>query len=127
MPAMLAVIWVFFCPRIATVPERPQSFRCCSLSFSITATLAVGILLVLIPGHAPICPWARGGPAGGIASVPVFRSDGPPGNVARQPSLPASCFYLGMGRFIVRYRIQAFIVTLWSDAGVSWRILARHS
>ncbi|MFO1460432.1 MAG: ATPase [Verrucomicrobiota bacterium] len=111
MPAMLAVIWVFF----ALVSPQFLSARNLSMlliELSITATLAVGILLVLIPGHTDLSVGAGAGLLGGIASVLVFRF-GWPAPAALLVSLIAGfLLYLGMGRFIVRYRIQAFIVTL---------------
>ncbi|MBL9173755.1 MAG: hypothetical protein JNL10_09495 [Verrucomicrobiales bacterium] len=111
MPAMLGVIWIFF----ALVSPQFLSARNLSMlliELSITATLAVGILLVLIPGHTDLSVGAGAGLLGGIASVLVFRL-GWPAPAALLLSLGVGLLlYLGMGAFIVRYRIQAFIVTL---------------
>lgn len=111
MPAMLGVIWVFF----ALVSPQFLSARNLSMlliELSITATLAVGILLVLIPGHTDLSVGAGAGLLGGIASVLIFRYGWPAPAALLLSFFTGLLLYLGMGRFIVRYRIQAFIVTL---------------
>ena len=111
MPAMLAAIWILF----ALLSPQFLSARNLSMlliELSITATLAVGILLVLLPGHTDLSVGAGAGLMGGISSVLVFRH-GWPAPAALLLSLAVGLLlYLGMGYFIVRNRIQAFIVTL---------------
>ena len=111
MPAMLAAIWILF----ALLSPQFLSARNLSMlliELSITATLAVGVLLVLLPGHTDLSVGAGAGLMGGISSVLVFRH-GWPAPAALLLSLAVGLLlYLGMGYFIVRNRIQAFIVTL---------------
>jgi D-xylose transport system permease protein len=82
------------------------------IELSATATLAVGVLLVLLPGHTDLSVGAGVGLTGGIASVLVFQHGWP------APAALALSFVCGvvlwslMGLFIVRNRIQAFIITL---------------
>jgi D-xylose transport system permease protein len=111
MPAMLLGIWVLF----ALLSPQFLSARNLSMlmiELSATATLAVGVLLVLLPGHTDLSVGAGVGLTGGIASVLVFQHGWP------APAALALSFVCGvvlwslMGLFIVRNRIQAFIITL---------------
>jgi D-xylose transport system permease protein len=111
MPAMLIALWVMF----ALLSPQFLSARNLSMlmiELSATATLAVGVLLVLLPGHTDLSVGAGVGLTGGIASVLVFKHDWP------APAALALAFVCGvvlwslMGLFIVRNRIQAFIITL---------------
>ena len=111
MPAMLLGIWVLF----ALLSPQFLSARNLSMlmiELSATATLAVGVLLVLLPGHTDLSVGAGAGLTGGIASVLVFQHGWP------APAALALSFVCGvvlwslMGLFIVRNRIQAFIITL---------------
>ncbi|MBN8246450.1 MAG: ATPase [Verrucomicrobia bacterium] len=111
MPLMLAAIWILF----AVLSPQFLSARNLSMlliELSFTAALAVGVLLVLLPGHTDLSVGAGAGLTGGIASVLVFRY-GWPAPAALLLSLAVGLvLYWGMGWFIVRNRIQAFIVTL---------------
>jgi D-xylose transport system permease protein len=111
MPALLIALWVMF----ALLSPQFLSARNLSMlmiELSATATLAVGVLLVLLPGHTDLSVGAGVGLTGGIASVLVFKHDWP------APAALALAFVCGvvlwslMGLFIVRNRIQAFIITL---------------
>ena len=110
MPAMLLGIWVLF----ALLSPQFLSARNLSMlmiELSATATLAVGVLLVLLPGHTDLSVGAGVGLTGGIASVLVFQHGWP------APAALALSFVCGvvllslMGLFIVRNPIQAFIIT----------------
>lgn len=111
MPAMLLGLWILFAilsPQFLS----PRNLSMLMIELSATATLAVGVLLVLLPGHTDLSTGAGVGLTGGIASVLVFRHDWP------APAALALAFACGvllwslMGWFIVRNRIQAFIITL---------------
>ncbi|MFN0130422.1 MAG: sugar ABC transporter permease [Verrucomicrobiales bacterium] len=111
MPAMLLGLWILFAilsPQFLS----PRNLSMLMIELSATATLAVGVLLVLLPGHTDLSTGAGVGLTGGIASVLVFRHDWP------APAALALAFVCGvllwslMGWFIVRNRIQAFIITL---------------
>lgn len=111
MPAMLLALWVMF----ALVSPQFLSARNLSMlmiELSATATLAVGVLLVLLPGHTDLSVGAGVGLTGGIASVLIFQQGWP------APAALALAFVCGvllwslMGLFIVKNRIQAFIITL---------------
>ncbi|MBX3731748.1 MAG: ATPase [Verrucomicrobiae bacterium] len=108
---MLALIWGLFA-LLSPQFLSPRNLSMLMIEVSITATLAVGVLLVLLPGHTDLSVGAGAGLTGGIASVLIFRH-GWPAPAALLLSLAVGLMlYLGMGWFIVRNRIQAFIVTL---------------
>jgi D-xylose transport system permease protein len=125
MPALLIALWVMF----ALLSPQFLSARNLSMlmiELSATATLAVGVLLVLLPGHTDLSVGAGVGLSGGIASVLVFKHDWP------APAALALAFVCGvvlwslMGLFIVRNRIQAFIITLGgmlAFKGVFWLVI----
>ena len=79
---------------------------------SITAILALGMLVVILPGHIDLSVGSGVGLLGGVAAVLVTQWGWPaPGALG----LALGCgllLWLGMGTLIVRERIPAFIVTL---------------
>src|SRR5437870_1150609 len=82
------------------------------IDFSITATLAIGMLLVILPGHIDLSAGSGVGLIGGIAAVLVTNQNWP----APLAMVAGLCVALGlwfaMGNLIVRQRIPAFIITL---------------
>ena len=111
MPALLVGLWVMF----ALLSPQFLSARNLSMlmiELSATATLAVGVLLVLLPGHTDLSVGAGVGLTGGIASVLVFRHGWPAPAALALASVCGVVLWSLMGWFIVRNRIQAFIITL---------------
>lgn len=111
MPALLIGLWVLF----ALLSPQFLSARNLSMlmiELSATATLAVGVLLVLLPGHTDLSVGAGAGLTGGIASVLVFRHGWPAPAALALASVCGVVLWSLMGWFIVRNRIQAFIITL---------------
>lgn len=79
---------------------------------SITAILALGMLLILLPGHIDLSAGSGVGLLGGLACVLVIQK-GLPAPLAMALSLAAGLvIWTGMGALIVRERLPAFIVTL---------------
>ena len=82
------------------------------IELSITATLAMGMLLIIVPGHIDLSVGSGVGLLGGIASILVFEHYWP------APLAMAAAFLIGlaiwffMGSMIVRQKIPAFIITL---------------
>lgn len=111
LPALLGVIWVFF----ALVEPQflsPRNLTMLMIEVAATATLAVGVLLVLLPGHTDLSVGAGAGLCGGIASVLIFHHNWPaPAALALSLVTGVALWWL-MGLFIIKNRIQAFIVTL---------------
>jgi D-xylose transport system permease protein len=79
---------------------------------SITAILALGMLVIILPGHIDLSVGSGVGLLGGLACVLVIKA-GLPAPAAMGLSLLAGlCLWLLMGSLIVRARMPAFIVTL---------------
>lgn len=129
MPAMLALIWVLFAllnPQFLS----PRNLSMLMIELSITATLAVGVLLVLLPGHTDLSVGAGAGLLGGLAAV-LVNQHAWPAPVALLASLLAGLLlYAGLGCFIVKNRIQAFIATLGgllAFKGAFWLVIQSHT
>ena len=79
---------------------------------AITATLALGMLLVILPGHIDLSAGSGVGLLGGIASVLVFEEHFP-APVAMLLSLLCGLLVWGaMGALVVVERVPAFIISL---------------
>ena len=82
------------------------------IEISITAVLAVGMLLVILPGQIDLSAGSGVGLAGGIAAV-LFHHAGWPAPLAMVVPLVLIVFvWMGMALLIMLNEIQAFIVTL---------------
>ena len=107
----LAGIWAFFgLQQPLFLSSRNLSLLLIELS--ITASLALGMLLVLLPGQIDLSAGSGVGLAGALAAVLVFWH-GYPAPLALFVAL-AVCVavWAAMGALIVRQRIPAFIITL---------------
>src|SRR6187549_4220532 len=91
---------------------RPDNLSNLLTDFSIMATLAVGMLLVILPGHIDLSAGSGMGLAGGIAAVLTTQYAWPSGFAMLAAVAAAVIVWFGMGSLIVRERIPAFIVTL---------------
>jgi D-xylose transport system permease protein len=79
---------------------------------SITATLALGMLLIILPGHIDLSVGSGVGLLGGIASVLVFEHRWPAPLAMGFSLLIGIVIWFCMGNFVVRQRMPAFIITL---------------
>jgi D-xylose transport system permease protein len=111
----LAIALVVICAFFAMVSPQFLSARNLSLlttELSITATLAMGMLLVILPGNIDLSAGSGVGLLGGIASVLVFEHKWP------APLAMGIAFAIGillwfcMGNLVVRQKMPAFIITL---------------
>lgn len=100
------------------------------IDFAITATLAVGMLVVILPGHIDLSAGSGVGLIGGIAAVLVTNH----GWSAPAAMLASVCvallLWLTMGSLIVRERIPAFIITLGGllvFKGMFWLTIQSHT
>jgi D-xylose transport system permease protein len=104
-------IWAFFAfasPQYLSA----RNLSALSVELAITATLALGMLLVILPGHIDLSVGSGVGLVGGLASVLVIRF-GWPALAAFVPAVGAALLiWFAQGTLIVRQRIPAFIVTL---------------
>lgn len=107
----LGAIWAIF------AVLRPEFLSARNLSMlvielSITAVLALGMLLIILPGHIDLSAGSGVGLLGGIASVLVFQMHWP-APVALLTGLVAGvALWVLMGKLIVSQGIPSFIITL---------------
>jgi D-xylose transport system permease protein len=111
----LVIALVVICAFFAIVSPQFLSARNLSLlitELSITATLAMGMLLVILPGNIDLSAGSGVGLLGGTASVLVFEHKWP------APLAMGIAFAIGillwfcMGNLVVRQKMPAFIITL---------------
>src|SRR5204862_3415033 len=111
----LVIALIVICAFFAIVSPQFLSARNLSLlttELSITATLAIGMLLVILPGNIDLSAGSGVGLLGGIASVLVFEQKWP-APLAMGPALVTGLLiWFCMGNLIVRQKIPAFIITL---------------
>jgi D-xylose transport system permease protein len=82
------------------------------IELSITAILALGMLLVILPGHIDLSAGSGVGLIGGVASVLVFQHRWPAFPALGAALLAGVCLWLLMGGLIVRQKMPSFIITL---------------
>ena len=82
------------------------------IDFAITATLAIGMLLVILPGHIDLSAGSGVGLIGGIAAVLVTNHQMAAPLAMLLGLAAALVLWCAMGTLIVRQRIPAFIITL---------------
>jgi D-xylose transport system permease protein len=82
------------------------------IELAVTAVLALGMLLVILPGQIDLSAGSGVGLIGGVAAVLVFRAGWPAPAALLLAALLAVLIWTGMGLLIVRTDIPAFIVTL---------------
>jgi D-xylose transport system permease protein len=100
------------------------------IDFAITATLAIGMLLVILPGHIDLSAGSGVGLIGGIAAVLVANYAWP-ATAAMMVALSIALVLWGlMGMLIVRERIPAFIITLGGllvFKGLFWLVIRNRT
>jgi len=101
-----------------------------AVELAITATLALGMLLVILPGHIDLSVGSGVGLMGGIASVLIINHGWPAGAALAASGVVALVLWLAMGALIVRQRIPAFIITLGGlliFKGAFWLVIGSHT
>jgi D-xylose transport system permease protein len=97
------------------------------IEFSITSVLALGMLLILLPGHVDLSAGSGVGLVGGIAAVLTMRSH-LPAPLALGIALGVGLLlWRAMGLLIVTQSIPAFIVTLGGllvFKGLFWLVIS---
>ena len=100
------------------------------IDFSITATLAIGMLLVILPGHIDLSAGSGVGLIGGSAAVLVTNHQWPAPLALLLALVGALVLWSAMGTLIVRQRIPAFIITLGGllvFKGLFWLVIDNHT
>lgn len=111
----LVIALLIICAFFALVSPQFLGARNLSLlltELSITATLALGMLLVILPGHIDLSVGSGVGLLGGIASVLIFEHHWPAPAAMALSLVIGLLIWFGMGNLVVRQRIPAFIITL---------------
>jgi len=113
----------------------PQNLSNLSIELAVTATLALGMFLVLVPGLIDLSVGSGVGMLGAVAAVLVVRPSYLFGvNMAPWPALLALpvtmilavAIWAGMGRIIAREKVPAFIITLSGlliFQGLHWAVI----
>lgn len=97
---------------------------------AITGTLALGMLLVLLPGHIDLSAGSGVGLIGGISAVLVTNHHWPAPIALLAGFAVAIALWWGMGSLIVLARIPAFIITLGGllvFKGLFWLVIESHT
>ncbi len=107
----LLLIWALFAMMSDTF-LGPRNLSQLSIELAITATLALGMLVVLLPGLIDLSVGSGVGLIGGIASVLVFQFHLPAPAAMGIGVLVAVVIWSLMGTLIVRQHVPSFIITL---------------
>lgn len=113
----LSLVFVLLLLGAVFAVSAPQFLTARNLSmliieFSITSVLALGMLLVILPGHVDLSAGSGVGLIGGIAAVLIIRSQVPAPLALLVGLAAAVALWRAMGTLIVTQGIPAFIVTL---------------
>jgi D-xylose transport system permease protein len=121
----LVAIWGFF----AIVAPKFVSARNLSnlaVELSITAVLALGMLLIILTGNIDLSIGSGVGLLGGAAAVLVFEHGWSAPLAMLVTLIGAVAIWIGMGKIIVSQRIPAFIITLaglMAFKGLHWLVI----
>jgi D-xylose transport system permease protein len=130
----------------------PRNLTLLSIELAVTTVLALGMLVVILPGHIDLGAGSGVGLFGGLAAMLVMRPDQlahqllgktiaealgigsghglPAGLAMLLTTLVAVAVYTGLGMLIARQRIPAFIITLGgllAFKGLHWRAIANST
>ncbi len=126
---VLLIALLLICGFFAVASPAFLSSRNLSLlmiELGITATLALGMLLVLLPGHIDLSAGSGVGLIGGIGAVLITEHQWPAPLAMLAGFGVALLLWFAMGSLIVRQRIPAFIITLGgllAFRGLFWMVI----
>ena len=125
MALALAAIVTFFTIRSPSfLGARNLSMLCIELS--ITAVLALGMLLVIVPGEIDLSVGSGVGLLGGVASVLVFHHHWPAPLAMALVIAAGLGVWIAMGSLIVKQKVPSFIITLGGllvFKGLHWLVI----
>lgn len=125
MALALAAIVAFFTIRSPSfLGARNLSMLCIELS--ITAVLALGMLLVIVPAEIDLSVGSGVGLLGGVASVLVFHHHWPAPLAMALVIAAGLGVWLAMGALIVKQKVPSFIITLGGllvFKGLHWLVI----
>lgn len=101
-----------------------------SIELAVTAILALGMLIVLLPGHIDLSAGSGVGLTGAAAAVLVFDGRWPAPAALLVSAVLAVVVWGAMGALIVRQKIPAFIITLGGlliFKGLHWLVIRNQT
>lgn len=101
-----------------------------SIEVAATAVLALGMLLIIVPGHIDLSVGSGLGLMGGVAAVLIVQRDVPAPAALLLGILLSVGLYAAMGALIVREKIPSFIITLGGllvFKGVHWLVIGSET
>lgn len=125
----LIAIWAFFAWR-APAFVSPRNLSLLSIELAVTALLALGMLLVLLPGQIDLAAGSGVGLTGAVAAVLVFQHNLPAPIAMLVAVLGAVAVWAAMGALIAIERIPAFIITLGGllvFRGLHWLVIRNQT
>jgi D-xylose transport system permease protein len=125
MALALAGIVAFFAIRSPSF-LGPRNLTMLVIELSITAVLALGMLLVIVPGQIDLSVGSGVGLLGGVASVLVFQRGWPAPLAMLVVVVLGIAVWLAMGALIVKQHVPSFIITLGGllvFKGLHWLVI----
>ncbi len=125
----LILIWIFF--SVATdnfLSARNLSML--SIELAVTATLALGMFLILLPGQIDLSVGSGVGLIGGIAAVLIFQHQWNAVAAMLVGVVVAVVLWALMGALITKQRMPAFVITLGGlliFKGLFWKVIASET
>ena len=129
MLVALVAIWAFFAWQ-EPVFLSARNLSLLSVELAVTAVLALGMLVVLLPGQIDLSAGSGVGLAGAVAAVLVFWHDVPAPVALLIATLGAVLVWSAMGALIAIERIPAFIMTLGGllvFRGLHWLVIRNQT
>lgn len=125
MLGALVAIWAFFAWQ-EPVFLSARNLSLLSIELAVTATLALGMLLVLLPGHIDLSAGSGVGLTGALAAV-LITWHGVPAPIALLLALAVALIVWAlMGALVIIERVPAFIITLGGllvFRGLHWLVI----
>jgi D-xylose transport system permease protein len=107
----LAAIWIFVAVQQPAFLS-PRNLSLLMIELSVTAILALGMLLVLLPGQIDLSAGSGVGLTGAVAAVLIYWSGVPAPIALLVAAIGAVLVWAAMGSLIVVQHVPAFIITL---------------
>lgn len=129
MVIALVAIWAFFAWQ-EPVFLSARNLSLLSVELAVTAVLALGMLVVLLPGQIDLSAGSGVGLAGAVAAVLVFWHDVPAPVALLLAAAGAVLVWSAMGALIAIERIPAFIMTLGGllvFRGLHWLVIRNQT
>ncbi len=129
MVIALVAIWAFFAWQ-EPVFLSSRNLSLLSVELAVTAVLALGMLVVLLPGQIDLSAGSGVGLAGAVAAVLVFWHGVPAPLALLLAAVGAVLVWSAMGALIAIERIPAFIMTLGGllvFRGLHWLVIENQT